>query len=185
MSNTDTIVNILRNDLTLYAERVAHSLAENSAKILEDEYNYIIQRFYEEYEPKVYERHEVLGMERGMLKTYRVVVGHYSSSFNSHYLQTSIGTISNKQISDGDYFGGIEFATNDMYSDYIQSQEEVLGSFLSGYHGHPNRRIESAIKTYQHMETFSHIVSRIISMPSSIYVRRAKDYANSFKYNFI
>ena len=49
------------------------------------------------------------------------------------------------------FIGGIEISTQNMYSDYHDSQEDVLNSFLEGYHGRPSLGIVSSMQPYKHM----------------------------------
>lgn len=151
-----TIPQMLYSELELYASRVANSLADQTVQELKKEYNYIINRFYSEYKPRIYERHKDRGKEPGMPKTIRDAI--YPTS--------------------GGMFGGIEFSEEDMYDDYKESQEQVLSDFLAGYHGAGWLQIKSSIEPLGHMYRYTGLVASNIKR----FVPKAERYAKSFSY---
>lgn len=102
----------------------AKAIIEKAAKEASDEiadfFQEEIDTFYREYDPILYVRHHDRGLpERGLDKTYTKV-----------FKETSKGDVVR-------FTGGINVNTRNMYSDYSGTQEQVLYSFLAGYHGLP------------------------------------------------
>lgn len=115
-------------------------LAKKAQAELIKEYQYVINRFYDEYFPTTYKRHAQRGMKPGYEKTYR------------KFWQNSHGAL-------GTVYGGIEISSDKMYDDYAAPPEYVLASFLGGYHGPASRGIWSGIRTYEHMLKFRDILA--------------------------
>lgn len=111
---------ILKRELEK-AENLCSGLASIASEKMENEYLDIIDNFYMEYDPIEYVRHHERGTypERGLEKTYEKVL---------------------KREEDGTkvtYKGGITISPNNMYDGYRGTHEQVLESFLSGFHGLP------------------------------------------------
>lgn len=157
-------------DLMSYSERVAESLAEQASFLLEDEYNYVIERFYNEFTPEYYVRHAERLQPPGLPKTY---VRVYGSSYKNYNGSTS------------DMFGGLELSGINMYQDYNAPPEWVLSSFLNGYHGPPYIGCESSIEPFTHMINYIRFLSNVISNENGEYMKKAKEYAKGFKYKTI
>lgn len=157
----------IRDDLLLYGERIATNLAKQASVLIENEYNYIIERFYAEYSPEKYVRHADRegNLAPGLNKTYTKIVTDINGG-------SSI-------------FGGIEVSTFNMYQDYAGDSSYVLSSYLSGYHGPANRHIESSIIPYEHMNNFARHLSVIMNSEGSPYIQKAVKYAKKFKYKTI
>ncbi len=115
-------------------------LAHKAQDELIKEYRYVINHFYNEYSPKVYKRHASRGMMPGYELSYK------------KFWQNSHGALNV-------VYGGIEISSDNMYSDYDYSAEDVLQSFLDGYHGPHNSGIWSSIKTFDHMIKFRDILA--------------------------
>ncbi len=97
----------------------AKKLAKNTAKSLTDRYNYLIQRFYNEYTPKFYKR---------IWELNDIGVPFYK---NAH------GRI---------YYGGVKISSDNMWDSYYHDPvETVLQSALNGYHG---RYIKGSVMPY-------------------------------------
>lgn len=107
------------------ARKKAKELAKESRDRLEEKYNEIINSYYAEYTPHIYIRNVKRGGTPGLEKTYRTKFEKKDDSFK----------------------GGIIISTDDMYpgglrgkevytlAGYRGTQEQVLWSFLLGYHG--------------------------------------------------
>ena len=125
-----------KEELREKARKKARELAIEAREKLSREYLDVIANFYSEYEPKYYYRHfndkydEHSLLKSGLGKTFE------------KYYKNSHDTI---------YSGGITISTDNMYSDYNDSQINVLNHFLNGYHGYPHQGIWSSIDTYKHM----------------------------------
>lgn len=103
------------------AENLLKGLAKETSENLENEYLDIIDNFYMEYDPEYYIRHKERGdySERGMDRTYEKI------------LEEKRGTEKDS------FIGGIRITTKNMYDGYRGTHEQVLRSFLSGFHGLP------------------------------------------------
>ena len=123
----------LKNDVSKFAHNFSSNLAHKISDEMAKEYQYVIDSFYSEYDPEYYVRHSARGMRPGLEKTYKK---YYTNKHNSIY------------------YGGIEISTDRMYDDYRDSKENVLNSFLNGYHGRPSAGIESSLLPYRHMLRF-------------------------------
>ena len=126
-------LNDLKNDVSKFAHNFSSNLAHKISDEMAKEYQYVIDRFYSEYDPEYYVRHSERGMKPGLNKTYKK---YYTNKHNSIY------------------YGGIEISPDRMYDDYRDSKEKVLSSFLNGYHGRPSAGIESSLLPYRHMIRF-------------------------------
>lgn len=115
-------------------------LAHKAQDELIKEYRHVINKFYNEYSPKVYKRHSSRGMIPGYELSYK------------KFWQNSHGAL-------GVVYGGIEISSDNMYDDYASPSEYVLGSFLKGIHGPENSGIWSSIETYSHMLKFRDILA--------------------------
>lgn len=118
------------------AEEKARTLAIEARERMTEEYLNVISDFYSEYEPKYYWRHFNNNYEASSLKGSGL-----GRTFEKYY-KNSHGSV---------FIGGIEISTQNMYSDYHDSQEDVLNSFLEGYHGRPSLGIVSSMQPYKHM----------------------------------
>ena len=94
---------------------LSHSLSSNLAHKISDEmaneYQYVIDRFYSEYDPEYYVRHSARGMRPGLEKTFK------------KYYKNPHNTI---------YYGGIEITSDNMYDDYHDSKEKVFKEYIPG-----------------------------------------------------
>ena len=105
-------------------EKKAREKCENRAKeaadAMETFYKQEVSKFYDEYSPFYYVRHHERGKtERGLDLPMKKVI---------------------EEKSDGNltvYTGGIVLSPYGMYKDYSGTREQVLYSFLAGYHGLP------------------------------------------------
>ena len=154
----------LKSDVSMLRHSLSSSLAHKIADEMAEEYQYVIDRFYSEYTPEHYRRHSARGMTPGLMKTFKK---HYKNPHNTIY------------------YGGIEINSEDMYKDYHDSNEEVLSSFLSGYHGRPSLGIESSMLPYKHMLKFrEHLINELGHSDSALFVY-AKNKARSLPYQII
>lgn len=108
------------------AKKDAKELATECRDRLEEKYEEIIDRFYSEYSPEIYRRHETYGMVRGMKKTFKPF-------------------LKKDEVS---YKGGIVISEKDMYHDKIYRGKtyQVLYSFLAGFHGLPHNNLINTVK---------------------------------------
>lgn len=117
---TVSISDKLEADLIRYGKAICKKLATTARDKISDHFTYIINRFYWEYTPgdygkgPFYVRHASRGMSPGLPLVF------------SKYYRNPHGTI---------YSGGIIINEQRMYDDYHGEKEDVLGSFLSGFHG--------------------------------------------------
>ena len=102
-------MDVLGKDLSMLRHSLSSSLAHQISDEMIEEYQYVIDRFYSEYTPEHYKRHSAKGMIPGLMKTFRK---QYKNPHNTIY------------------YGGIEISSEDMYKDYHDPREKVLGSFL-------------------------------------------------------
>ena len=150
-----SVSKILYAELSAYANRVAFSLAQQTADALQKEYTYVISEFYGEYTPRVYKRHVPPGLPKSLnVALYPNIDG---------------------------MFGGIQLSSENMYDDYGDTPDNVLRHFLDGYHGDPSRHIESGIKTEEHMYRYRDLLANRIKK----FVPAAEQYAKSFSYSMI
>lgn len=125
----------LRKALEKEGQEKCKKCAIEAREMLSKEYERIIGIFYSEYEPQYYKRH----IKGGMYKTF---TKHYK---NSH------GSV---------YSGGIIISSDKMYDDYRGTKENVLGSFLEGYHGPVTVGIKSSITPLDHMLKYRDLLIR-------------------------
>lgn len=154
----------LERDVDILRHSLSSSLAHKISDELADEYQYIIDKFYNEYTPKRYKRHSSKGLQPGLMKTFR------------RYYKNPHNTI---------YYGGIEINSDDMYNDYRDSKDKVLNSFLSGYHGRPSEGIESSLLPYKHMLKFREHLINELRRPDSALFSYAKSKAKAQPYQLI
>lgn len=158
------ILRDLSSDIKLMSHTVSSNLAHKISDELAQEYQYVIDRFYSEYDPEHYVRHSERGMVPGLNKTFK------------KYYKNPHNTI---------YYGGIEITSDNMYNDYRDSKEKVLSSFLNGYHGRPSAGIESSLLPYRHMLKFREHLVNEIGRPNSVLFSYAKNKATSLPYKII
>lgn len=153
----DSVKNDVKKMSHVFSSALAHKISDEMAK----EYQYVIDRFYGEYDPDFYKRHADRGMKPGLIKTFKK---HYS---NKH------GSV---------YYGGIDIISDKMYDDYHDSKEAVLNSFLMGYHGREKMGIKSSLLPYKYMLKFKKsLIKKIDSGKGRLFSdalseARAQDY---------
>lgn len=165
LSNFESqILKDLSSDMRLMSHAVSSELAHKISDEMAQEYQYVIDRFYGEYDPEHYVRHADRGMNPGLNKTFR------KSYKNPH------NTI---------YYGGIEITSDNMYDDYRDPKERVLSSFLAGYHGRPSAGIKSSLLPYKYMLKFREQLVRKIRSSNSSLFSDAKNKATKLLYKII
>ena len=157
-------IDTLKSDVKMLSHALSSSLAHKISDEMAQEYQYVIDRFYGEYNPEYYTRHSERGMKPGLEKTFK------------KYYKNPHNTI---------YYGGIEITSDNMYDDYHDSKEKVLSSFLNGYHGRPSAGIESSILPYKHMLKFREQLINELGRPNSVLFSYAKNKARSLPYQLI
>lgn len=171
----------LYDDLETYVDGVAKYLADKAAHLLDAEYQTVIQQFYSEYEPQVYKRHhdrpEYAGTERGLDRTYEAITSDSPTWFARKSEVLSSGGVTN-----GNRFGGIRISTDRMYTDYVGTQQEVLDSFLEGFHGLKSGNIKATRPAEEWMRNYCNQLANSIGK----YAEEAKAYAKkNYKYNML
>ena len=154
----------LKNDVNMLSHALSSNLAHKISDEMAEEYQYVIDRFYSEYDPEYYVRHSERGMKPGLNKTFK------------KYYKNPHNTI---------YYGGIEITSDNMYDDYRDPKEKVLNSFLNGYHGRPSAHIKSSLLPYKYMLKVRERLIRDIRSPNSKLLSHAKDEAKSAPYRLI
>lgn len=126
--------NSLKKDLKKYLSNIAKNMAKEVQIKFELEYQYVIQRFYSEYNPIVYDR--MGGLYNSYSKYYR---NNWNRSFE----------------------GGISLSTTGIDVQYETQNRRIdaFESFLDGYHGHPSRGIWSSIQPYRHMIMYRNMLA--------------------------
>lgn len=157
-------IDVLESDLKMLSHALSSNLAHKISDEMAQEYQYVIERFYGEYTPKYYKRHSERGMVAGMFKTFKK---HYKNAHNTIY------------------YGGIEISSEKMYNDYHDSKDEVLGSFLDGYHGRASLGIGSSVLPYKHMLTFRKLLMKELEHSDSALFSYAKNKAKGLPYKLI
>ncbi len=157
-------INALKNDVNMLSHALSSSLAHKISDEMAEEYQYVIERFYGEYDPERYVRHSKRGMMPGLNKTFK------------KYYKNPHNTI---------YYGGIEITSENMYNDYRDSKEKVLSSFLNGYHGRPSAGIESSLLPYKHMLKYREQLVNELGRPDSALFSYAKNKAKMLPYQLI
>ena len=158
------IMSDLESDMRLMSHTISSDLAHQISNKMAEEYQYVIDRFYSEYNPEHYVRHADRGMKPGLQKTFR------------KYYKNPHNTI---------YYGGIEISSDDMYDDYHDSKEDVLSSFLSGYHGREIAGIKSSLLPYKHMLTFRNKLYNDLKSGNNALFLSAKNKASKLPYKMI
>ena len=158
------ILRDLKSDMKLMSHTVSSELAHKISDELAQEYQYVIDRFYSEYDPEYYVRHSQRGMKPGLNKTFKK---HYKNPHNTIY------------------YGGIEITSDNMYDDYRDPKEKVLSSFLDGYHGRPSAGVKSSLLPYKYMLKFREQLARKIERPNSSLFSYAKNKATTLPYKII
>ena len=154
----------LKSDVKMLSHALSSSLAHKISDEMAEEYQYVIERFYSEYDPEYYVRHSQRGMKPGLTKTFK------------KYYKNPHNTI---------YYGGIEILADRMYNDYRDSKEKVLSSFLNGYHGRPSAGIESSLLPYKHMLKFRERLINELGRSDSALFSYAKNKAKALPYQLI
>ena len=157
-------IDALKNDISMLSHALSSNLAHKISDEMANEYQYVIEKFYNEYDPEYYVRHSERGMSPGLIKTFK------------KYYKNPHNTI---------YYGGIEITTENMYSDYRDSKEKVLSSFLNGYHGRPSAGVESSLLPYKHMLKFREHLINELGRPDSALFSYAKNKASALPYQLI
>lgn len=157
-------IDTLKSDVKMLSHALSSSLAHKISDEMAEEYQYVIERFYSEYNPEYYVRHSERGMKPGLNKTFK------------KYYKNPHNTI---------YYGGIEITSDNMYDDYRDSKEKVLNSFLNGYHGRPSVGIESSILPYKHMLKFRERLVNELGRSDSALFSYAKNKAKALPYQLI
>lgn len=157
-------INTLEDDVKKLSHALSSNLAHKISDEMAQEYQYVIERFYAEYEPESYERHSERGYVSGLTKTFK------------KYYKNPHNTI---------YYGGIEIASDNMYDDYHDSPDDVLSSFLDGYHGRASAGIESSILPYKHMLKFRDSLINELGRPNSDLLSYAKNKAKALPYKLV
>ena len=157
-------LNALKSDVEMLSHSLSSSLAHKISDEMAKEYQYVIDRFYSEYDPEYYKRHADRGMRPGLEKTFKK---YYKNPHNSIY------------------YGGIEITSDNMYDDYRDSKDAVLSSFLNGYHGRASAGIESSILPYKHMLRFRNNLINELGRSDSALFSYAKNKAKSLPYQLI
>lgn len=157
-------INTLEDDVKKLSHALSSNLAHKISDEMAQEYQYVIERFYAEYEPESYERHSARGLMPGLNKTFKK---YYKNPHNVIY------------------YGGIEIDSEKMYNDYHDSKDEVLDSFLAGYHGRPSAGIESSLMPYQHMLNFRDGLINELGRSNSSLLSYAKNKARGLPYQLI
>ena len=157
-------INALKNDVNMLSHALSSGLADKISDEMAEEYQYVIERFYDEYDPERYVRHSKRGMIPGLNKTFK------------KYYKNPHNTI---------YYGGIEITSENMYNDYRDSKEKVLSSFLNGYHGRPSAGVESSLLPYKHMLKYRDQLINELGRPDSALFSYAKNKAKMLPYQLI
>lgn len=157
-------IDTLKSDVMMLSHALSSGLAHKISDEMVEEYQYIIERFYSEYDPEYYVRHSQRGMAPGLNRTFK------------KYYKNPHNTI---------YYGGIEITSDKMYNDYRDSKEDVLNSFLNGYHGRPSARVESSLLPYRHMLKFREQLIGELGRPDSALFSYAKNKAKALPYQLI
>lgn len=157
-------INTLENDIKMLSHALSSNLAHKISDEMADEYQYIIERFYGEYKPEHYKRHSARGLMPGLNKTFKK---YYKNPHNVIY------------------YGGIEIDSEKMYNDYHDSKDEVLDSFLAGYHGRESEDIRSSLLPYQHMLNFRDDLINQLGRSDSSLLSYAKNKARGLPYQLI
>ena len=155
----------LKDDLKKYAQNVAKYTATAIRDEVAEEFRFVIERFYDDYDPKYYIR------QNGLYRTY------------SKYYKNSHGSV---------YYGGIMVSTENMYPGnvtgagskyeygYRGTQEQVLESFYNGFHGVPTLGILSTPSPREHMENYIITLANNISYYNEKAIEKAKK--ETYKY---
>ena len=154
----------LKSDVKMLKHGLSSSLAHKISDEMAQEYQYVIDKFYSEYDPEYYKRHSERGMRPGLEKTFKK---YYKNPHNSIY------------------YGGIEITSDAMYDDYHDPKNKVLGSFLDGYHGRASAGIESSILPYKHMLKFRKQLINELGHSNSALFSYAKNKARLLPYKLI
>ena len=165
LSNFESqILKGLKLDMQMMSHAVSSELAHQISDKMVEEYQYVIDRFYSEYDPKYYVRHADKGMTPGLQKTFK------------KYYKNPHNTI---------YYGGIEISSDVMYDDYHGSKDMVLNSFLDGYHGAPSAGVRSSLLPYKYMLKFRNKLFRDLKSGNHALFLSAKDKATKLPYKII
>lgn len=154
----------LGKDLNMLRHSISSSLAHQISDSMANEYQYVIDKFYSEYDPEYYARHSERGMRPGLNKTFKRV---YKNPHNTIY------------------YGGIEIDSERMYDDYRDSKEDVLNSFLEGYHGRPSAGVKSSLLPYKYMIQFRQDLINKLRRSDSQLLTDAKNKAKGLPYQLI
>ena len=157
-------IDALESDVKMLSHALSSNLAHKISDEMAQEYQYVIDRFYSEYNPEYYKRHFDRGMKPGLQKTFK------------KYYKNPHNTI---------YYGGIEITSDNMYDDYHDSKDAVLSSFLNGYHGRSSAGIESSLLPYKHMLKFRDNLINELGRSDSALFSYAKNKAKLLPYQLI
>lgn len=108
------------------AQDRAKSLATEARDLMAKEYISIIQQFYTEYEPEYYYRHKINYSDSGIMDTGlgRTFEKYYKESHSRYY---SGGIWIDTVRHDG--------TNRNMFTDYSGTPEQVMNTFMLGFHG--------------------------------------------------
>lgn len=137
----------LKTDIQKFGNNIAKNLAIEFREKLTSEYRYSVEQFYNSYSPLKYERTWQL------YKSYRP------------YYRNPHGTR---------YHGGVEICTDKMKDTHVDSNEEVLGYALSGWHGNPNRGIYTPPYIYEHVINYRDVLFGYVDFIAIDAIKRAK-----------
>lgn len=157
-------MNALNSDVKMLSHGLSSNLAHEISDRMAQEYQYVIDRFYSEYNPEHYKRHADRGMKPGLIKTFK------------KYYKNPHNTI---------YYGGIEITSDNMYDDYRDSKEKVLSSFLDGYHGRENAGIKSSLLPYKYMLKIREKLIKELGSSNSDLFSHAKGKVKTLPYQLI
>ena len=137
----------LKSDMQKLGNNIAKNIAIEAREAITNEYVYAVEEFYNSYTPQQYERTWQLR------KSYRP------------YYKNPHGTR---------FHGGVEICIDRMKDTHADSNEEVLGFALSGWHGHPNRGIYTPPYIYEHVERYRDVLFGYIDEIAAKAIEKAK-----------
>lgn len=137
----------LKNDIQKFGNNIAKNIAIEVREEITKEYAFAVEQFYNSYSPLQYDRTWQL------YKSYRP------------YYRNPHGTR---------YHGGVEICTDKMKDTHADSNEEILGFALSGWHGHPNRGIYTPPYIYNHIERYRDVLFGYIDEIANKAINKAK-----------
>ena len=137
----------LKLDIQKFGNNIAKNIAIEARESITNEYAFAVEEFYNSYTPQQYER------------TWQLRRSYRPSYKNPH------GTR---------YHGGVEICTDKMKDTHVDSNEEVLGFALSGWHGNPNRDIYTPPYIYEHVKKYRDVLFWYIDEIADKAISKAK-----------